>query len=224
MPVWDACLALLAEHGYTLVFVLVLLDAAGLPLPGELLLLGFGVLARETDLDLTTGVAVAAAGAVAGDTLGYALGRAGGDRLLGLYCRAIGRSRGCVEHAGAVYARFGRLAIVLGRFVVGLRALATPLAGSTRFPFGRFLLLDVAGAVAWSATFIGAGAVLGVHAGAVGHWLVGGLGLAVLATLGVVMLRRQTPGAAARAPVLAGARPAAPRARPMVSKSPGGRE
>jgi len=164
-------LALLARHGYALMFGLVLLDNAGLPLPGEPFLIAFGFLAADGRLDLTAGIAAAALGAVAGDTVSYWIGRAGGERVLRGSCRFAQDPERCIERAVAFYRRFGSATLVLGRFLIGLRALVVVLAGSTRIPFWRFLVFDVMGAVLWSSFFIGAGFLLGEHASAFGGWM-----------------------------------------------------
>lgn len=171
-------------------FGLILLDNAGLPLPGEPVLLAFGFLAADGRLDLTVGVATAALGAVAGDIVSYWIGRANGERVLRGSCRFAQNPERCIERAVAFYRRFGSATLVFGRFLVGLRALVVVLAGSTRLPFWKFLLFDVMGAVLWSGLFIGAGFLLGEHAGVFGGWMRGGsafLVAAVVAGLGTYL-------------------------------------
>ncbi len=174
-------LALFAEYGSILVFVVVLLDNAGLPLPGELALLAFGLLAQTGHAHLGAGVVAAALGAMAGDSASYWLGRLGGVRILRTYCRITLGSATCVDRALAYYQRFGRLTIVLGRFVMGLRAFLVPLAGSAGVPYAQFLVFDAIGAFVWSALFIVAGRALGSQAEAIGRQLQGGQTLVVAA-------------------------------------------
>jgi membrane protein DedA with SNARE-associated domain len=180
-------LALLARHGYALMFGLILLDNAGLPLPGEPVLLAFGFLAADGRLDLTVGIAIAALGAVAGDIVSYCIGRINGDRVLRGSCRFARSPEQCIERAVAFYRRFGSATLVFGRFLVGLRALVVVLAGSTRVSFWRFLFFDVTGALLWSGLFIGAGFLLGEHAAVFGSWMRSGsavLAAVVVAGLG----------------------------------------
>jgi membrane-associated protein len=117
---------------------------------------------RESDLLLTIGLA--AAGALAGDHLLYALGRLGGERVQGFYCRWTGTGSGCIAKTRDYFDRFGALAIGLGRFVFSLRLLAALLAGSGALPYWRFLLLDTLGAVTWAAALILLGWFLGRRA------------------------------------------------------------
>jgi membrane protein DedA with SNARE-associated domain len=137
----ELLMGLFVAYGYWIVFTAILLDNAGLPIPGELLLLAFGVAAKAGHLDPLLGLAVAATAALAGDTLGYWLGRTGGTRVL----KRLGKAP-----------RFtpGRLSVVFGRFVIGARVLLAPLAGLTRMPFQRFLMFDALGCLAWAGLFI----------------------------------------------------------------------
>lgn len=149
----EPVLGLLIAHGYWIVFAAIFLDNAGLPIPGELLLLISGALARNGDLDLGMGLLVASAAAVSGDSVGYWLGRLTGDRVLRTYCRATLGSGACVRRAVSYYHHYGPATVIVGRFVMGVRAFLSPLAGSARMPFGRFLLFDSVGALVWSGVF-----------------------------------------------------------------------
>ncbi len=154
-------LGLFIQYGYWIVFLGILMDNAGLPLPGELLLLTFGALARHDDLHVELGILVAWLAATGGDSVGYWLGRLGGDRALHTYCRLTLGSGQCVRNALAYYERHGRTTVIFGRFVIGVRAFLTPLAGAARMPFGHFLLVDSLGALIWSSLFIATGYSVG---------------------------------------------------------------
>jgi membrane protein DedA with SNARE-associated domain len=158
---FEFLVSLFIQYGYWIVFVGILLDNAGLPLPGELLLLSFGALARTGHADLALGILVASAAAMSGDSAGYWMGRLGGDRLLRSYCRVTLGSGKCVQKAVAFYYSHGKTAIVFGRFVMGVRAFLFPLAGSARMPYARFLLFDSVGALLWAGLFILAGYSVG---------------------------------------------------------------
>lgn len=158
---FELLLSLFVQYGYWIVFAGILLDNAGLPLPGELLLIAFGAFTRTGDLDLGLGLLVASAAAMSGDSIGYWLGRLGGDRLLHAYCRVTLGSGKCVQKAVAFYHRRGPVAVIFGRFVIGVRVFLFPLAGSARLPFLRFLLFDSVGATIWAGFFILAGYSVG---------------------------------------------------------------
>jgi membrane protein DedA with SNARE-associated domain len=140
---------LFIAYGYWIVFTAILLDNAGLPVPGELLLLAFGMVAKAGHLHPLIGLAVAVTAAVAGDSLGYWIGRLGGARVLA---------------RGGRVPRFtpGDTGVVFGRFVVGARVLLAPLAGVGRMPFARFLAFDAIGCLVWAGAFILIGYASGV--------------------------------------------------------------
>lgn len=157
----ELLLSLFVQYGYWIVFVGILLDNAGVPIPGELFLLILGTVARTGDLDLRLGVLVAWAAAMSGDSVAYWLGRLGGERLLHTYCRVTLGSGKCVQKAVAFYQVRGKVAVVFGRFVIGVRAFLFPLAGSARMPYAQFLFFDSLGALIWSGLFILAGYSVG---------------------------------------------------------------
>lgn len=158
---FELLVSLFIQYGYWIVFVGILLDNAGLPLPGELLLLSFGALARTEHVDLGLGILIATAAAISGDSAAYWLGRLGGERLLHTYCRATLGSGKCVQKAVAFYYSRGKTTVVFGRFVMGVRAFLFPLAGSARMPYAQFLLFDSVGALLWAGLFILAGYSVG---------------------------------------------------------------
>jgi membrane protein DedA with SNARE-associated domain len=145
----ELLVGLFIAYGYWIVFTAILLDNAGLPIPGELLLLAFGAVAKAGHLDPLLGLAVAAAAALVGDNLGYWVGRLAGGRVLA----RVGHSP-----------RFtpGNASVVFGRFVVGARVLLAPLAGATRMPFSRFLACDAVGCLVWAGVFILIGYASGI--------------------------------------------------------------
>jgi len=137
----ELLIGLFIAYGYWIVFTAILLDNAGLPIPGELMLLAFGVVAKDGHLDVVMGLIVAATAAMLGDSLGYWIGRIGGARVLA----RLGRTP-----------RFapGHASVVFGRFVIGARVLLAPLAGLTRMPFHRLLAFDAIGCFVWAGLFI----------------------------------------------------------------------
>jgi membrane protein DedA with SNARE-associated domain len=154
-------LAPFIQYGYWLVFAGILLDNAGLPIPGEFVLMAFGALVRTGHVDAGLGLLVATVAAMSGDSAAYWMGRLGGDRLLGTYCRLTLGSGQCVRRATAFYRLHGSAAVVLGRFVIGVRAFLFPLAGSARMPYSRFLLFDGVGALIWVGVFLVTGYSIG---------------------------------------------------------------
>lgn len=146
--------ALLGRWGYAVIFAAMLLENAGLPLPGETLTLLGGYAAGSGQLNVLGVMASAAGGAVLGDNLGYWLGRRFGWQLL---LRVGGWLRQPPEQLEALRERFQRHAgwsVFLGRFVAVLRVLAGPLAGAVAMPYRLFLVCNLAGAVLWSSLMV----------------------------------------------------------------------
>ncbi len=149
------------KHGYAVLFFGIALENAGLLLPGEIFLLAAGFLASTGSFRLPLVIAFGAAGAMVGDNLSYLLGRLGGKRLPRLYCKLTLGSADCVEKTRAYFTKRGGITVAFARFVVGVRALAAPLAGSTGMTYPRFLAYDALGAFLWAAFGAGFGYLFG---------------------------------------------------------------
>jgi len=143
-----------ARYGYWVVFVGVMLENGGLPLPGETVLLFAGFLAYQGELRLEWAIGVAIAGATLGDSLGYALGRFGGNPFFDRYVLRFKLVARQFENSKSLFLKHGHWAVFTGRFITGLRVFAGPLAGLFKMPYARFLLFNFTGAVIW-ATAIG---------------------------------------------------------------------
>jgi membrane protein DedA with SNARE-associated domain len=190
VPAWLT--DLFARYGYFVVFFGVLLENAGLPVPGETILLAGAALARFGHLSLPYVVATAAAGAVLGDNVGFYIGRRGGRVLLERHGRRLGLTPARLAQFDAFFARHGAKTVFIARFVTGLRVVGAILAGASRLEWGRFLVFNAAGALAWSVTFGVVGYLLGYSWETIERWI-GHLGLVfliVLAAAGVAALLR----------------------------------
>ncbi|MGP8302307.1 DedA family protein [Streptomyces inhibens] len=138
---------------------------------------------------------VAAAGALAGDCLGYTVGRYAGPRAIG---RLLRGERGRARHTRARtrVERHAALLVIAGRFVPGGRVVAALSTGSVRFPFRRFVVLDAIGAGTWALCSAALGGLGGAALGdspAKGMLLVSGIGLVVAGCAGYLH-RRGDPG------------------------------
>ncbi|HLJ04642.1 MAG TPA: DedA family protein [Acetobacteraceae bacterium] len=155
---------LLHEYGNIVLGVVVGLECVGLPLPGETLLIAASIIAGTTQhLNIVMVVISAALGAIIGQLGGYWIGWSVGFRLLRRYGRYIGLNDRRMAYGRALFRKHGEKVVVVSRFVVLLRTLAGLLAGANHMPFGRFMVANVAGSVAWS-TLYGVGAYMLGHA------------------------------------------------------------
>ena len=145
---------LLGRWGYLVIFVGMLLENAGLPLPGETITLLGGYAAGSGQLHVLGVMAAAAGGAVIGDNIGYWIGRRLGWRLLLRVGALLRQQPEQLELLRERFLRRAGLSVFLGRFVAVLRVLAGPLAGAVAMPYPRFLLCNLAGAVLWSSSMV----------------------------------------------------------------------
>jgi membrane-associated protein len=154
------------HYGYWAVGGALLLENAGLPLPGETILLLASFLAfSEHDLQLPWIVVVATIAATLGDNLGYALGHQGGRPLLQRYQSIFAIQEKTLARGEDLFARYGALTVFFARFVVGLRIIAGPLAGVLRMPWRKFVIFNFMGAALWVTMISTAGYVFGQHWG-----------------------------------------------------------
>jgi membrane protein DedA with SNARE-associated domain len=145
----------ITHHGLPLLFVVIMLESFGAPLPGETALIAFGVLAAEGHYSIASVIAVAALGAIVGDNLGYWLiGRAGGRALFRRWRWLSRYSDRVLPPAESFMARHGGAAVFFGRFVAILRYTIAWVAGLTRMRWWRFLFWNAAGGIVW-ATAVG---------------------------------------------------------------------
>lgn len=139
---------------YLLVGLVVGVESLGIPLPGEIVLVGASILSSRHDLAVSP-FAVALAGvlgAAVGDSIGFAIGRRYGNGLFDWLGKRFPKSVNpdLIAYAEHVFARYGMLAVFGGRFIALLRIFAGPLAGSLRLAYPKFLVANVSGAIAWA--------------------------------------------------------------------------
>lgn len=145
---------LLSQYGYAAVFAFVMIESLGVPFPGETLVIAASLYAASTHhLSPWLIWAVAAAGAIIGDNIGFAIGRWGGFRLLRRYGSKVRLDEGKLKMGRLVFARHGGKVVFFGRFVSILRTYAAFLAGTNRMAYGRFLAFNAAGGVIWAGIY-----------------------------------------------------------------------
>ena len=145
---------LVETAGYPLLFLVVMAETAGLPVPGETGLITAGILASSDKLKIELVIVIAATAAIVGDNIGYLIGRKGGRWVLerpGAFAR---QRREVLVMGEPFFDRHGPKAVFFGRFVLGLRVWASWLAGATRMPWRSFVVWNALGGICW-ATAIG---------------------------------------------------------------------
>jgi membrane protein DedA with SNARE-associated domain len=148
------------HFGYWAVFVIVGLESAGLPLPGEITLITAAIIAATTQsLDIGVVIAVAALGAVIGDNIGYWVGREFGFQLLLRHGWRVGIRERQLKLGQFLFLRHGGKVVFFGRMIAVLRVLAALLAGLNRMSWPHFLICNITGGIVWASLY-GGGAYL----------------------------------------------------------------
>lgn len=161
--VFDLLREYLAHYGYWAVAAALLLENAGLPVPGETMLLLASFLAySEHHLRLPYIILVGVCAATIGDNLGFLLGHYGGEPLLERY-RKVPRVYRTVARAERLIQRYGSFAIFIARFIAGMRIIAGPLAGVLHMPWRKFAVFNFLGAAVWVTVISSVGYFFGRH-------------------------------------------------------------
>lgn len=191
MPIIDAqgIHHLLSSYGYLVVFTLVLLESAGVPLPGETALIGAAVYAgTEHTMNIGFVIAAAAGGAILGDNLGFWIGRKYGRDILVKYGHYIKLDQRKLDLAEYLFLRHGGKIVFFGRFIALLRALAAILAGASHFQPLPFFIYNDAGGIVWATLFGFGGYLFGQSMNNLAGPLGWG-GLAIVCLVGVFVWR-----------------------------------
>lgn len=147
-------LSTLAHHGYLLTFGILLAEAIGFPFPAAIALVSAGAAIASHTL-LGPGIVLAAMIALlAGDTLQFWLGRYSGWALLGFLCRLSLNPETCMLRSAESFYKRGKITVVIAKFIPGVNTMAAPLAGSMKMRYGQFLILDFAGALLYTVTYL----------------------------------------------------------------------
>ena len=152
-----------ANVGYSVVFALIAIETMGIPVPGETALIAAALLAHDGEMDIVPLVALAAAAAIVGDNVGFAIGRKGGRRLFEMPGPFHAQRLAALDAGEPFFKRHGPKAVFLGRWVAGLRIASAWLAGMNRMEWPRFLFWNALGGICWAAS-IGLGVYFVGHA------------------------------------------------------------
>lgn len=142
------------QYGYWAVFLGILLENVGIPIPGETVTLAGGFLAGSDQLNYWVVLADATLGAAIGGNIGYWLGRWGGWALLAGIGRILRIKEAKLLALKSQFSENAPKAVFWGRFVALLRVFASPLAGIAEMPYPQFLLYNTLGAGAWASIMV----------------------------------------------------------------------
>ena len=150
----DALLSLVPIYGLWIIFGIVALESAGVPLPGETILVASALLSATTGkINIVVVVLAAAAGAVVGDGVGYVVGRRLGVPFLRRYGRYIRLDEDRLLIGRYLFFQYGNAVVFFGRFIAVLRMFAALLAGANNMPAARFFFFNITGGISWACLF-----------------------------------------------------------------------
>jgi membrane protein DedA with SNARE-associated domain len=181
--VLQAAAPFIDSYGYIGVGGLLLLEDFGLLVPGETVLVAAAVYAGAGKLNVVALVVVAILCATIGDSIGFAIGHFGGERLI----RRFDRSGHRLERVHRFFDHYGGAVVLVARFIDGLRQLNGIIAGTSEMRWRRFLLYNSVGAALWVGTWVSLGYVAGDHIGPI-YRAVMEYGVYAIALLAVVLL------------------------------------
>ena len=166
-------------YGYWTVFFGVMLENAGLPIPGETILLVAGYFCSQDGLSIPLVMLVAASGAVIGDNIGFAIGHHYGRSFLLRFGRFVFLTPKRLEYMENYFRSHGNKTILVARFITGLRVFAALLAGASMMRWRTFFVYNVLGAVLWSVVITSLGYIFAESLPLLVKW-VGQTGTAIL--------------------------------------------
>ena len=181
--------------GYPAAGLGILIESAGVPFPGETMLLAVAAYAALGRLDIRIVIAVAALGALTGANIGYGIGYFGGRPFVERMGRFLHVGPAHFARAEMFFARYGGATVLFARFVLALRTWTSVMAGMSRMPFWRFQLFSAVGAIAWAILIGTVGFTLGSNWALVerlvGYLGIGGLALVTAVIAAALLLRRR---------------------------------
>ena len=158
MPI---ALAFFVHYVYAILFLWVLMEQLGVPVPSIPLLLTAGTLIATHKLSASLALADVLAACLIADTVWFLLGRRYGNAVLKLLCRLSLEASTCVTKTEGYFTRRGPVTLLFAKFIPGLSTLAAPIAGQTGMPVSRFLLWDLAGSFIWAEVYLLGGRFFG---------------------------------------------------------------
>jgi membrane protein DedA with SNARE-associated domain len=147
-------ISLIPIYGPWIIFGIVALESAGVPLPGETILIAAALLAATTgQINIVVVVLAAATGAIVGDGMGYMVGRRLGLPFLRRYGRYVRLDEDRLLIGRYLFFQYGSAVVFFGRFIAVLRMFAALLAGANSMPARRFFFFNITGGVCWACLF-----------------------------------------------------------------------
>lgn len=154
-------LGLMEHHAYLLLFVWVLMEQGGVPIPAGPVMLALGTMSAARHTHVAFALPIAVVACLISDSVWFFLGKRYGSRILDLLCRFSMEANTCVTRTEGHLQKRGAVTLLFAKFVPGLTTVAPPLAGQARISYLSFLVYDAIGSLAWAAAWLFAGRFFG---------------------------------------------------------------
>jgi len=141
------------HYAYWILFLWVMIEQFGVPIPSVPLLLTAGTLTATHKLSLPLVLISVTLGSLVSDSAWYLMGKRYGGGVVKLLCRLSMESNTCVRRTENYFTKHGSGALVLAKFIPGLGSVAAPIAGQTGMKYRFFAVFDTAGILLWAVTF-----------------------------------------------------------------------
>ncbi len=146
-------LVFFVHYAYAILFLWVLVEQVGVPIPSVPVLLTAGTLVATHQLRGSLAVLSVLAACVLADTFWFTLGRRYGNAVLRLLCRLSFEADACVTRTEGYFHKRGAVTLLFAKFIPGLSTVAAPIAGQTGMPYTRFLAYDLSGSLIWTLAY-----------------------------------------------------------------------
>jgi membrane protein DedA with SNARE-associated domain/rhodanese-related sulfurtransferase len=183
----EAALAQLSQYGVWFVFVNVLLQQLGLPIPAVPTMMVAGALAASGHMNGLAAFALSVGASLVADVVWFWAGRRYGYPVLRFLCRVSLSPDTCVRQTEGIFERWGFYSVVLSKFVPGFSTVAPPIAGALRMSLGGFVMASIASAALWVGAAMGTGYLFTEQIEIVLAWMASHLGLAALVIAAVAI-------------------------------------
>jgi len=149
------------HYGYLVLFVWVLAEQLGMPIPSAPLLITAGTLTATHKLSLPLAIVSVVFASLISDTVWYQLGKRFGGTVVRLVCRLSMESSTCVRRTEDYFTKHGPASLLLAKFIPGLGTVAAPIAGQTSMKYSTFLAYDTGGILLWCVGYMLVGRFFG---------------------------------------------------------------
>ncbi len=150
----DILLSNVYPWSYLIIGLGIMIENAGVPIPGETMMIAASILSSTGRLDPYIVMVSGATGAIIGDNIGYWVGRIGGRKILDRVSKKFSYAEKAVQSTEKFFKKYGGVTVLLARFITGVRIFAGPFAGVSLMDFKRFFIFNAIGAILWASVLV----------------------------------------------------------------------